>query len=138
MENNQGLRPSPDFQINDEVTFRGHNGIVVGFDSLFTAYPLEVKLDGIDYIYSFTLDGRFVVGCDIELFRLEESDKPEQTEQTTYKAPSLQTFTDILLWSKRLGDGYDHFVFNGKVYYTDTNIDMEALYELYMSQEEGR
>lgn len=74
MENNQGLRPSPDFKVNDRVTCEGNTGLVVSILQA-SQFPIQALFDGGGC--TFTSDGRYTKGGDVVLFRLEESDKPE-------------------------------------------------------------
>lgn len=82
------MRPSQDFKVGQPVTFRGFKGYVVSINK-DSAYPINVVLYGTGgFKYSFTRDGRYSSGIDVELFGLEENDKPVQEEVTADIAPS--------------------------------------------------
>lgn len=85
------LRPSQDFKPGQRITFRDFDGTVIVSKFPDSPYPIVVKLDGIDYEYYFTPDGRYTQDGTVELFRLEESDKLEQATNDSKLFALLQT-----------------------------------------------
>ena len=135
--NGQGLRPSPDFKVGEIVEYACLIGKVVS-TNYHNTHPILVDFNSGEW-EAFTKEG-CLYGEDVELFRLEESDKPQQASvEDTNIAPSLQTFTHIAEWVAKTAQFVDGDWYVGKGFLLNT-LTTEELYQLYLykGQEEGR
>ncbi len=142
----QQLRPSQDFKIGQSVTFRGFKGYVVSINK-DSAYPINVVLYGTGGCkYSFTRDGRHSSSIDIELFSLEESDKPDQVTNDSKLFALLKTLLNTKTNTlSRIEDELQYLVDKELVnqtekWFIEVNSEVRLLKHLireYQSLEEG-
>ena len=132
----QQLRPSPDFKVGEIVEYAGLIGKVVS-TNYHNTHPILVDFNSGEW-EAFTKEG-CLYGEDVELFRLEESDKPQQASvEDTNKAPSLQTFTHIAEWIAKTAQFTEGgwYVGSGLLQSRLTTEELHLLY-LYRGLEEG-
>jgi len=136
----QQLRPFQDFKVGEIVEYAGLIGKVVS-TNYHNTHPILVDFNSGEW-EAFTKEG-CLYGEDVELFRLEESDKPQASEHTdkqdSNEAPSLQTFTHIAEWVSKTAQFVDGDWYVGKGFLLNT-LTTEELYQLYIYKglEEGR
>ena len=133
----QTLRPFPDFKVNDRVTYNGRIGIVNRVSDISgVKFSVHVVFPDGDEDF-FTTEGRWETDGDVVLFRLEESDKPEQTSNNEQDSTQDDTFFKTLKWLTSVLEHHngEGFTINGEFY---LNEDLQSLYTLYKGQEEGR
>jgi len=124
-KDNQQLRPFQDFKIGEIVEYAGLIGKVVS-TNYHNTHPILVDFNSGEW-EAFTKEG-CLYGEDVELFRLEESDNSQQDEDSAL----FQTFQDIATWIVENTRVYiGAYGVGDKLFYTDTDCDMQALFELY-------
>jgi len=132
-KDNQQLRPFQDFKIGEIVEYAGLIGKVVS-TNYHNTHPILVDFNSGEW-EAFTKEG-CLYGEDVELFRLEESDKPDNSQQgedsNNEDSVLFQTFKQTAKW---LHDNtimhYGAYEVGSTNYFLDSDIYMKALYNLY-------